>query len=97
MNAVEFNPAADVELGEAIAYYNAEQEGLGEAFRIEVKRAVERIVAMPNAWAMVSHRARRCRVRRFPYGVVYRKTDSLIRIVAVMHLKRKPGYWRGRS
>ena len=97
MSTVEFNPAADLELGEAIAYYSRAREGLGEAFLFEVRRAVDRIVAMPNAWAKVSHRARRCRVRRFPYGVVYRKTDSVIRIVAVMHLMRKPGYWKNRS
>jgi len=65
VTGVEFNPAADVELGEAIAYYNAEREGLGQAFLFEVRRTVDRIVAMPNAWAMVSHRARRCRVRDF--------------------------------
>jgi hypothetical protein len=94
---VEFNPAADLELGEAIAYYNEARAGLGEAFLFEVRKAVDRIVAMPNAWAMVSRRARRCRVRRFPYGVVYRKTDSLIRIIAVMHLHRKPGYWKDRK
>jgi len=36
-------------------------------------------------------------VRRFPYGVVYRKTPSVIRILAVMHLMRKPGYWKERK
>jgi len=97
VSGVEFNPAADLELGEAIAYCNAVREGLGEAFLVEVRRAVERILAMPDAWAKVSHRARRCRARRFPYGVVYRKTPSVIGILAVMHLMRKPGYWKERK
>jgi hypothetical protein len=35
-------------------------------------------------------------MRRFPFSVVYHVVDDLIRIVAIAHAKRKPGYWRTR-
>jgi len=40
---------------------------------------------------------RRVLVHRFPYQVVYRLTASEILIVAVAHLKRRPGYWKDRT
>jgi hypothetical protein len=34
--------------------------------------------------------------REFPYSVVYLEQLDCVWIVAVMHAKRKPGYWRER-
>jgi hypothetical protein len=35
-------------------------------------------------------------VPKFPYGLLYRIEPARIYIVAVMHLHRRPGYWRSR-
>jgi len=35
-------------------------------------------------------------MRRFPFSIVYYVADDTIRIVAVAHAKRRPGYWRTR-
>jgi hypothetical protein len=32
----------------------------------------------------------------FPYALVYVETAEYLWIVAIMHLKRRPGYWRKR-
>jgi hypothetical protein len=49
-------------------------------------------------WPIVEGRARRCLTRLFPYAVfyLYLQESDIIRIVAVVALKRRPGYWRGR-
>jgi hypothetical protein len=39
---------------------------------------------------------RRCLVRVFPYGVLFRVHPEQIVIVAIMHLHRDPGYWKER-
>jgi hypothetical protein len=36
-------------------------------------------------------------VHRFPFAVIYRHDDRMIQVIAVMHLKRQPGYWRSRK
>jgi hypothetical protein len=40
---------------------------------------------------------RRHRVRRFPYLVFYAVAPEEIRVVAIAHAKRRPGYWRDRA
>jgi len=39
---------------------------------------------------------RRILLRRFPFGVVYGVMDDQIVVVAIMHTRRKPGYWKNR-
>jgi plasmid stabilization system protein ParE len=93
---VEFLPSAQTEVEEAVEWYNAREDGLGEAFRAEVADAVGRITRFPETWVRISPRARRCQMNRFPYGVLYQVREAMILIVAVMHHRRKPGYWHDR-
>jgi len=41
-----------------------------------------------------SRRTRRVLVRRFPYSLLYRVDPDVIFVVAVAHVRRRPGYWR---
>jgi plasmid stabilization system protein ParE len=93
---IEFLTVAEIELQEAIDYYNHQREGLGDEFEEEVKRTLERIVQFPKAWSPLSKRARRCILKRFPYGVIYQIRPDSILITAVMHLHRDPKSWRSR-
>ncbi len=95
---IKFLQAAEQELSEAVAYYEAQEPGLGFKLFEEVWAAIERIEQYPKAWQPVSLRARRCQTCRFPYGVIYqvREEENEILIVAVAHLHRKPSYWRHR-
>jgi len=94
---VEFLAAAETELSEAVDYYNQQREGLGFEFAAEIRRALERIVQYPSAWAALSERTRRCQTSRFPYGVIYQIRVDKILVVAVMHLRREPNYWKSRT
>jgi hypothetical protein len=39
---------------------------------------------------------RRCLVSVFPYSVLYTIEAEYVLIIAIMHGKRQPGYWRSR-
>jgi toxin ParE1/3/4 len=88
--------AAEAELADAVDYYNGQSEGLGYEFAAEIKETIARIVGFPEAWPRLSARTRRCRTKRFPYGVVYQVRGEVILIVAIMHLRRHPDTWRSR-
>ena len=91
-----FHPGAQREVDDAIRYYERCRPGLGYEFADEVYAAIHRVMRYPEAWGELSPNTRRCLVTRFPYGVVYQAKPGTIRIIAVAHLSRRPGYWRER-
>ena len=70
--------------------------GLGFEFAEEVYATIARIIQYPDAWSVLSKNSRRCLVSRFPYGVIYQIKSPILRIIAVTHLNRRPGYWKER-
>jgi len=93
---IKFLEIAQIEMDEAISYYNYESPGLGEEFLTDVLNALERIVQFPEAWHPCSNRTRRCQTRRFPYGIIYQIRGNEIMVVAVANLHRRPDYWKDR-
>lgn len=85
---------AEREFREAVDFYNDERPGLGYEFAEEVQRTLDRISAFPEAWPLFSQRARRCIVRRFPYGVLYQVRADCVVVVALLHMKRSPQTWQ---
>lgn len=91
-----FHPEAEAEFNAAIGYYEECEPGLGYDFAIEVFANIQKIVNYPMAWPVVEEDVRRCLVNRFPFGVVYSIEQGKIFILAVMHLRRHPDYWKNR-
>jgi hypothetical protein len=77
-------------------YYDQASPGLGLEFLNEVERTVQRILLNPEAWTKVSAHTRRCRTRRFPYGVFYLVHGDEIVVSGVMDLRRHPDSWKTR-
>ena len=93
---VRFLAEAEAELAEAVAYYDGLLSGLGAEFALAVRDSLARIEQYPKAWQLLGGRARRYRLSRFPYGLIYAPLASEIVVLAVMHLHRKPDYWKER-
>lgn len=89
-------PAAQLELDEAVQWYEAQSPGLGERFLVEAVHAFGLIRQFPVAWHPLSANTRRCRLKRFPYGVIYAIENNNILVIALAHLHREPGYWSER-
>ena len=92
-----FHEAAEREFFAAIEYYEECRPGLGLKFSEEVYASIERICDHPHAWTAIDSKTRRCLTSRFPFGILYRiQNEHEIYILAIMHLHRKPGYWKSR-
>ncbi len=87
-----FLSVAEKELEDAIVFYESASPGLGLAFLEEIEKTIARILKHPNAWANVSESHRRCRTRKFPYGLIYAIEGDEIIISAVMHLPKASGF-----
>ncbi len=87
---------AQAELDEAIAWYAQQAPGLGEAFLIETLKVVQLVEQFPGAWHPLTPQIRRCRLKRFPYSVVYTQDGADLLVLAIAHQHRRPNYWRNR-
>ena len=96
MKGYEFLPEAEEEMNEAARFYERRREGLGLEFLNEVQRTITSILTHSESGPAVSPNIRRRIIRRFPFGVLYAIHEERIVVVAVAHLKRRPGYWKER-
>lgn len=85
--------AALRELREVSLHYDSKTAGLGSRFLDAVEDSVKRIQTNPEAWRRVGRRCRRCRVLKFPFGVLYEVKMNEILILAIMDLRRDPARW----
>ncbi len=89
--------AAADELDAALRWYASRAPALAKRFLDDLRAARQRIARSPEAWRLLHQSGvRRCQLRRFPYGLIYVVEADEIIVIAVAHLHRRPGYWRGR-
>ena len=89
---------ADRELTEGALFYA--REGNAEvalAFIAEYERVLELLCIHPELGAPWRNGRRRFPVRKFPYSIVYYIRGEEVRVVALAHHRRKPGYWAARK
>jgi plasmid stabilization system protein ParE len=96
-----FEDEADAEYRQAGRWYESRRTGLGIEFFDAVDAAIRQIVDFPSLGVPVPRvpkklPVRRLAVTRFPYHVVYLEAAEGIRILAIAHDRRRPGYWKGR-
>lgn len=93
---IEFHPAALRELIDSARYYESKLPGLGADFKSKVDRSLALLNENPEIGAVVEMPYRRLLLGRFPFFVIYRIKGSTLRILAIAHQRRLPGYWKGR-
>ena len=95
---ISLNAQAELELVEGAAYYAREANSeIANAFISEFARSAKLLGEFPQMGSIWRGRIRRLPLRRFPYSIVYYPRESEVRILAVAHQRRRPGFWRGRS
>ena len=96
MKPVLFHPDARLELIEAARYYASKSPTLAQRFYMEIEDVIAEVRERPTMRRIFDPPARRHSGPVFPYAVIYIDGPE-IWIVAVMHFKQRPGYWRERS
>jgi toxin ParE1/3/4 len=91
-----FHTEALRELSEAVDYYKAISPALAADFYLEMERLIHEICLTPQLFHQFDPPARRHFSNRFPYGVIYLAEPDRVWIVAMMPLRREPGYWSNR-
>src|SRR3954463_3785516 len=95
---VHFNRSAINDYLEARDWYADRSADVAARFLDAVDAGVQRIVQAPDSLPVVSGKYRRAPLEKFPHSLIfYERAELDIRIVAVAHPSRRPGYWRRRT
>ena len=89
MNVV-LRPAAERDIADAMAWYDAKEGGLGDRFLEQVAATFERVAIRPLGFPLTHGTFRRALVHRFPYTIYFREEGERIVIFAVYHQRRDP-------
>jgi len=84
---------AQLELDEAVEWYNQQSLGLGLEFLDELDDSIKLILIFPEIAEKILEDIRRLMINRFPYGIIYSIDEDYIVVIAIAHLRRKPNYW----
>lgn len=82
---------------DAAEWYEKQQPDLRNRFLTQWKLAESRMSASPEIHRCFEGVLRKCRFEIFPYALIFRIRGDQLQVIAVMHMSRNPGYWRGRG
>jgi toxin ParE1/3/4 len=89
-------PDAKKDIREGFDYYK-EQAGveIARRFRERVRAGMRKVLEAPERWPVFDeHGGRRYLLGKFPYGIIYDLEGPLIVVIAVMHTRQEPEYYR---
>ena len=95
---VSLHPEAVEDLREAAKFYR-ERAGadLSRSLVDEFERSLKVLRTHPGIGGVWRGEMRRFAMKRFPYSLIYLVSEEEIRVLAVAHHSRRPGYWRERK
>ncbi len=92
-----FHTEVSIEIKAAYASYENQAKGLGEDFLTELEHSFGYITQQPDTWPPFGESTRRFLLNKFPYSVIYSASENTIQVLAVMHNRKKPGYWESKD
>ena len=97
MRRVRFRHEVDPDLSEARTFYEERRLGLGDELLAAVQLLVARIARAPLEFPVVHRGIRRALIKRFPYAIFFRASDTEILVLAILRQSARPRRWRSRG
>ena len=89
---VEYHPAVEQDVMEALRRYDSVSQRLGEEFKAELRRLIAVAAEKPGRFYLIKLGLHRANLKRFPYHFVYRALADGIRVTLVRHHRRDPSF-----
>jgi plasmid stabilization system protein ParE len=98
MTTLRVAEAAECDLQESSAYYEAQHAGLGLELYARFESAVEMLLSYPGLGNAVSKNGFWLGMHGFPYKIIYLHNvdGDCILVVGVLHDRQNPTKWRDR-
>ena len=94
---VSLSREAQADADAAVDWYTSKGAFVAaEDFADEIDRALGLLGQFSELGENGAHNTRSLPLHSFPYSLIYRQQVDVIRIIAIAHHSRRPGYWVGR-
>ena len=87
---------AELDVVDAVAWYEEQRDGLGAAFLMELDVVMSRVSQTPLQFPEIKDGVRRALLHRFPYSLYFKDGDEIVEVVAILHNHRHARGWRQR-
>lgn len=92
----QFIDQAKIEFDDAIKEYDNRVRGLGSKLFFDFENTVERLLNFPESATPIGKGVRKAVLSIYSFNIIYQVENDVLYILAFMHQKRKPGYWKKR-
>ncbi|MBE0625465.1 MAG: type II toxin-antitoxin system RelE/ParE family toxin [Burkholderiales bacterium] len=91
---ISLSREAQADADAAVDWYTGENAFIAaDEFANELDRALGLLNRFPELGHASDRSTRTLALHSFPYSLIYRLQGHLIRVIAVAHHSRRPGYW----
>ena len=96
MIKIRFLTIAEMEVDEAVSWYQEQSEDESLAFLNEIDHAIQIVRAYPLIATEIEPDIHSFCLRRFPYSLIYGIDNEELVVIAIAHHRRAPRYWADR-
>ncbi len=97
---IRFSQLASDDLTEVLGWYKEQNaEGLHKRFIEALSQVLKRLENNPESNPIVHKNVRQALLKKFPYKILYTFDNAIVEVlvIAVIHQKRDPKIWQGRT
>ncbi len=87
----------ETDLLKAIDWYYAISEKNARAFVADVETTIQTLSKNPLLFQKLTGKVRKANLAVYPYKIFFKVTKTELLIIAIVHHKRHPRYWKGRK
>ena len=96
MKKLRLHAEAEAELAGNLEYYLAVHPDVADRFFKEITESFGYILRQPKIGAPIDETYRKFVTPHFRYIIIYKESAEEVRVDAIGHYSRKPGYWGDR-
>ncbi len=93
---IELTSIAEVEMWNAIDWYDDQREDLGKLFARAFQNAIQVLQKNPNTFPVGVGKKRKLPTKGFPYLIIYEVQENTVFVLGVFHTSRNPKSWKSR-
>lgn len=96
MLELQLHPEVEAEIEDWLTILAEHSDRVPMRFLAEVRAAFQRIREHPTHAHFIYRNYRRLNLSRFSQAIIYREHGDTVYVIAMMHEKRHPNYWKYR-